>query len=88
MTQILAPLTTVVKTRPAPKAAPPTEPPLTFTRAQWDAYQNGMLAELLLQQDGEDPRVLRSQWSAAGQDDFDRGRARMRSLLTDAGWTL
>ena len=87
---ILAPTTRVVKTRPAPKSAPqtPTEPTLTFTMSQWSALWNGALAELLLQQDGEDPRVLRSQWDAASQGDFDEGRAMLRSLLTEAGWTL
>lgn len=86
--QMLAPVTTVVKTRRAPQSAPEPEPALTFTATQWAAMRNGMLAELLLQQDGADPRVLRSQWSAASQGDFDQGRARMRALLTDAGWTL
>lgn len=80
---------TQVRRKAAPKAtSQATEPTLTFTKSQWAAFNNGMLAELLLQQDGEDPRVLRSQWSAATQDDFDQGRARMRALLTDAGWTL
>lgn len=93
MFDIVQPVTRVVKTprqtrRKAQASQAPSEPTITFTRAQWDAYQNGMLAELLLQQDGADPRVLRSQWSAATQDDFDAGRARMRALLTDAGWTL
>ena len=75
---------TVVKkqTRPAP------EPTLPFTNSQWAAMRTRMLAELLLQQDGEDPRVLRSQWDAASQGDFDQGRAMLRGLLTDAGWTL
>lgn len=87
---ILAPVTTVVKKRPAPVVAtqPPAAPTLTFTATQWAAFNNGMLAELLLQQDGADPRILRSQWDAASQGDFDQGRARMRALLTDAGWTL
>ena len=75
---------TVVKkqTRPAP------EPTLTFTKSQWAAMRNGMLAELLLQQDGADPRILRSQWDTASQGDFDEGRAMLRGLLTEAGWTL
>lgn len=81
---------TVVKTRPAPKSATqtPTEPTLTFTAVQWAATRNGMLAELLLQQDGADPRILRSQWDTASQGDFDEGRAMLRGLLTEAGWTL
>ena len=76
---------TAVKTRPAPVAAPST---LTFTQTQWAALRNGMLAELLLQQDGDDPRILRSQWDAASQGDFDQGRAMLRGLLTEAGWRL
>lgn len=84
MLQIVQPATVIVKTRR--KRDP--KPTLTFTAAQWAATRNGMLAELLLQQDGEDPRILRSQWDAASQGDFDQGRAMLRGLLTEAGWTL
>lgn len=86
MLQIVQPVTRVVKT--APKAQPQPTGVITFTRDQWNAMRNGMLAELLLQQDGEDPRPLRAQWPTAVQGDFDMGQTMMRNLLADAGWTL
>lgn len=84
MFQIVQPVTEIVKTR----RESPQEPTLTFTQSQWAALRNGMLAELLLQQDGSEPREMRAQWPAAHQGDFDQGRAMLRSLLTEAGWTL